>query len=592
MKRRIPVLLLSAFLAGLAATAGAAEPVTPRTPQNDPALAKRIDWWQDAKFGMFIHWGIYAVPAGTYKGKTVGYGEWIMDQAKIPIPEYEQFAKQFNPPKFNAREWVRLAKDAGMKYLVITSKHHDGFSMFDTDVNDYNIVDATPYRRDPMKDLAVECRRQGVKLGFYYSIMDWHHPDANAKGVDRYVPQMKAQLKELVTQYDPALLWFDGEWVDWWTQERGRDLEAYLRSLKPSLVINNRIGKRRMNDGDYETPEQEIPASAMGSGRLWETCMTINETWGYKKDDQNWKSTADLTRKLIDIASKGGNFLLNVGPTAEGIIPEPSVVRLREMGAWMRENGESIYGTTQSPYRRHHFDGRATVKGNTLYIHAFEWPKDGVTLPGMKTMPVAARGLESGKPVGMGVLDDGPDTYRIILGAKNPPTVNPLATVVAVRMKGKPAAEPVARVIRPDAEWRLVLRAADAEIQGSAARLQGSGENENIGYWTNEHDTVTWTVEYPKGRYRVEVDYACPPDSEGSMFSVVFPMSPNPNTGVRRNYALLGEVTSTGSWDSFQTHNMGVTELPGGRGTVRVQVEKMPKYAVMNLRQVRLIPVK
>jgi alpha-L-fucosidase len=280
--------------------------------------------------------------------KVPGIGEWIMDNAKIPIPEYEALAAQFNPVKFDARTWARTAKNAGMRYLVITSKHHDGFSLFGTRVNRYNIVDATPFRRDPLRELAAACRAEGVKFGFYYSIMDWHHPYANDRNAPRYIAQMREQLRELVTRYDPAILWFDGEWVSWWNEQKGRELEAFVRSLKPGIVINNRVGKRKTTDGDYETPEQEIPKEALGT-RLWETCMTLNDTWGYKKDDHNWKSPDDVIRKLADIASKGGNFLLNVGPTAEGRHPRPVGADFTGGGPLAPVNGEAIYGTTFAP---------------------------------------------------------------------------------------------------------------------------------------------------------------------------------------------------------------------------------------------------
>jgi alpha-L-fucosidase len=367
----------------------------------------RMAWWRDARFGMFIHWGLYAVPAGDYKGKrSKEIGEWIMSWANIPRAEYETFAPRFNPVKFDAAQWVRIAKDAGMKYIVITSKHHDGFSMYDSAVSTYDIVDATPYKKDPMRALADESRRQGLKFAFYYSIMDWHHPsqyvdepgkhrDAGHGQTkmregrkDEYVTYMKAQLRELIANYDPAVLWFDGEWVNWWTEEDGQDLYKYVRSLKPDILINNRVGKGRKGmeglsktdreyAGDFGTPEQQIPASGL-PGVDWESCMTMNDTWGFKSYDHNWKSPETLVRQLIDSASKGGNYLLNVGPTSEGEIPAPSVERLAAVGRWTRINGEAIYGTTASPFAAALPWGRATRKAGTLYLHVFTWPADGL----------------------------------------------------------------------------------------------------------------------------------------------------------------------------------------------------------------------
>jgi alpha-L-fucosidase len=367
---------------------------------------RRMKWWREARFGMFIHWGIYAVPAGEYNGqRSKKIGEWIMEWANIPRAEYEKFAPKFNPAKFNAREWVRIAKDAGMKYIVITSKHHDGFSMFDSRVSNYDVVDATPYHKDPMRALADESKRQGLKFCFYYSILDWHHPSAYVEatgkeptagnnvtklkpgGKEEYLKYMKEQLRELVTGYDPAVLWFDGEWQDWWTEADGQNMYQYVRSLKPDIIINNRVGKGRkgmegMNNndqqysGDFGTPEQRIPPSGI-PGIDWESCMTMNDTWGFKSYDNNWKSTETIIRNLIDIASKGGNYLLNVGPTAEGVIPQPSVERLAEVGRWMKINGQSIYGTTASPFSKQLSFGRATSKAGRIYLHVFNWPADG-----------------------------------------------------------------------------------------------------------------------------------------------------------------------------------------------------------------------
>jgi alpha-L-fucosidase len=373
---------------------------------------ERMQWWRDARFGMFIHWGLYAVPAGEYQGqRSREIGEWIMSWANIPRAEYVKFAPEFDPVKFDAAKIVGAAKDAGMKYIVITSKHHDGFSMYDSKVSDYDIVDSTPYKKDPMRALADESKKQGIKFAFYYSIMDWHHPSQYVKAEGKhetaghkmtemregqkpvYVAYMKAQLKELVTQYDPAVLWFDGEWVDWWTEADGKDLYQYVRGLKPSILINNRVGKGRKGmeglnktdqqyAGDFGTPEQRIPATGL-PGVDWESCMTMNTTWGFKSYDDQWKSAETLVRNVIDTASKGGNYLLNVGPTAAGEIPAPSLDRLAAIGKWMKVNGESIYGTTASPFPAQLPWGRATSKGGKLYLHVFQWPADGkIVVPG------------------------------------------------------------------------------------------------------------------------------------------------------------------------------------------------------------------
>jgi alpha-L-fucosidase len=374
--------------------------------ETKAARDQRMKWWREARFGMFIHWGLYAVPAGEYKGqRSTRIGEWIMEWANIPRADYEKFAPQFNPVKFDAKEWVRIAKDAGMKYIVITSKHHDGFAMYDSKVSSYDIVDSTPYKKDPIKALAAETKKRGLKFCFYYSILDWHYPAVYVEvagkdptagnrttkmkpgGKEEYVKYMKAQLRELITTYDPAVLWFDGEWQDWWTEEDGQDLYKFVRGLKPNIIVNNRVGKGRQGmagmsktdreySGDFGTPEQQIPANGL-PGVDWESCMTMNTTWGYKFYDNQWKSSEIIIRNLIDIASKGGNYLLNVGPTAEGLIPQPSVARLADVGTWMKRNGESIYGTTASPFATQLSFGRATSKPGRVYLHVFDWPADG-----------------------------------------------------------------------------------------------------------------------------------------------------------------------------------------------------------------------
>jgi alpha-L-fucosidase len=370
------------------------------TPTKELTKDERMAWWRDARFGMFIHWGLYAVPAGTYNGKRVdGIGEWIMNNGKIPVKEYEKYAEQFNPIGFNADQWVRMAKNAGMKYIVITSKHHDGFCLWDSKVTNYDIMDATPFKRDILKELSAACKKQGVKLCFYHSIMDWHHPDAQAPfypnyndtsksnpNFDRYVETyLNPQIAELLTNYGPiGVLWFDGEWIRDWTEPKGKDMYAYARRLQPKIIVNNRVGKGRKGmeglsksdeyAGDFGTPEQQIPPSGL-PGVDWETCMTMNDTWGYKEYDENWKSSEELIRNLADIASKGGNFLLNVGPTPEGLFPRAIERRLEEIGKWMAVNSESIYGTTASPIGRPDW-GRCTAKGNKLYLHVFRWPAD------------------------------------------------------------------------------------------------------------------------------------------------------------------------------------------------------------------------
>jgi alpha-L-fucosidase len=357
----------------------------------------RMQWWRDAGFGMFIHWGVYSVPAGEYKGQEVkGIGEWIMETAKIPIPEYEQYARQFNPQKFNAKEWVRIAKESGVKYIVITSKHHDGFSLWNSKVANYDIMDFAPFKRDILGELTSACKEAGIRMCFYHSILDWHQPDAKSEKYphqstaqpvfSRYREEyLKPQLKELLTNYDPAVLWFDGEWIPEWTEEQGKSLYNYLRNMKPDLLINNRIGKGRagmqgMNQykdaaGDFGTPEQEILEGT--SDYDWESCMTMNDTWGFKKNDHNWKSSTILIHNLVDVAAKGGNYLLNIGPTAQGEIPQPSVERLLEMGKWLKINGEAIYATNSLKNYKEGDNIKFTVNKDGKHIYAIVTKMEG-----------------------------------------------------------------------------------------------------------------------------------------------------------------------------------------------------------------------
>jgi alpha-L-fucosidase len=386
----------------LMAAAGQAQ--NSRTPQETSEQHNvRMAWWREARFGMFIHWGVYSIPAR---------GEWYMSQEKVSVEKYEQYPPQFNPVGFDARAWVRLAKRAGMKYVVITSKHHDGFCMFDSKVSSYDIIDRTPFKRDPLKELAAACREEGIRLCFYHSILDWHHPDAKGASFPRYREEyLKPQLKELLTGYGPiGVLWFDGDWIPEWSEQEGKDLYRYVRSLQPGIIVNNRVGKGRngmegMNidtdaAGDFGTPEQEIPANGI-DGVDWESCMTMNDHWGYASADSNWKSAATLIRNLVDIASKGGNYLLNVGPTALGTIPGPSVERLEAIGRWMAANGEAIHGTKASPLATTPW-GRCTEKklasgATRLYLHVFEWPRDGnLAVSGLGTVPRQASMLGSG----------------------------------------------------------------------------------------------------------------------------------------------------------------------------------------------------
>jgi alpha-L-fucosidase len=385
--------------------------------------AKQLQWWSEARFGMFIHWGLYAQDGCFFKGQD-GTSEHMMRHLQIPIAEYEKIAGEFNPVKFNADEWVRIAKAAGMKYMVITAKHHDGFAMYDSQSDGYNIVARTPFKHEPVKELAEACRRQGLRFGVYYSLgRDWHDPDVptrdgyrsntwdfpdeSRKDFSKYFERkVKPQVRELLSNYGPiTVMWFDTP--EMISKAQSQELVELIHHLQPDCIINARVGNRL---GDYAVQEQKIPAG--GDPKPWETCMTLNGHWGYHKMDEKWKPTETLVRHLIDIASKGGNFLLNVGPTGQGVIPAPSVEHLQEVGQWMKVNGEGIYGTTASPFKELAWGRctkKVTAKGATLYLHVFEWPSDGkLVVPGLKNALASARLLANDDELATAATPNGP----------------------------------------------------------------------------------------------------------------------------------------------------------------------------------------
>ncbi len=559
--------------------------VNPYEKETKAQKDARMNWWREARFGMFIHWGVYSVPAGTYNGRRInGIGEWIMNRGKIPVAEYREYARQFNPVKYDADEWVRLAKEAGMKYIVITSKHHDGFALFDSKATAWDVVDASPYGKDLLKPLAEACQRHGLKLGFYYSqAQDWNHPGGAASGghwdkaqdgsMDDYLRQIAVpQVREILSNYGPvAVLWWDTP--TGMNKERASMLLPLIK-LQPGIIINNRLGGGFA--GDTETPEQFIPATGFG-GRDWETCMTMNNTWGYKSYDDNWKPVEVLIRNLVDIASKGGNYLLNVGPTSEGLIPQPSVERLRAVGQWMKTNGEAIYGSSASPFRRLPW-GRCTrkVEGGqtTLYLHVFNWPADGKLLvPGLKNEIVGAWLLVDADKTRLGAQQVADGTV-ISLPAAAPDLI---CTVVVARIQGEP--EIAASTIVQDLDGSLRLLAEEAVCHGGQVKFESGAQRDCVGFWLDPSDWVEWQFNATKpGKYRLQAEIA-------SLGAGSFEVSLG---GQKVKVA----APNTGDYGKFRRTNLGTLEITAAGKTSLAVKPVREGWQPINLKTVTFQPVR
>jgi alpha-L-fucosidase len=448
---RLPAFACASLASALLVVSGLAAQAP--APATDAAKQARLAWFHEAKYGLFIHWGLYAIPAGQWNGRAVpGLGEWIMNRAQIPVAEYEKLAARFNPVKFDADAWVRLAGDAGMKYIVITSKHHDGFALYRSKASRYNIVDATPFKRDVIGELAAACARRGMRLGFYYSqAQDWHErngagntwdfgPDEK-KDFDQYLrDKAEPQVRELLTGYGPvALVWFDTPRL--MTPARAQRFTDLVRSLQPSTLIDGRLGAA----GDYVTTGDNVIPSDRQT-EAWETPATINHTWGYRTDDHDWKGPGAILFKLVDIVSKGGNYLLNVGPMADGVIPQASQDVLRAAGAWLKVNGEAVYGAGPSPFGEEFGEfsarGAKDVRGQRLFLAQTEWrvtakpgklfvfffsePRAAFELPAMPQSVRRVYRLADKVPVDWKV-----EGGRTVLTLQRP-MIDPMCTVVVV----------------------------------------------------------------------------------------------------------------------------------------------------------------
>jgi alpha-L-fucosidase len=559
-----------------------AAPASAQAPANAP---DRLQWFREAKFGLFIHWGAYAI---------VGREEWARQLLQIPREEYRTMALGFDPVAFDPDEWAGLAKEAGVRYVVITSKHHDGFAIYDSAFSDFDVMSAK-YGKDILGPLSASMKKAGIPLGFYYSIMDWHHPDylprrpwerdRTVKGADfgRYMDFATKQLKELVSRYDPAVLWFDGEWEHSNEEQRAFAIGTMLTEMKPALLINDRLYRREPGFGDFGTPENYVPATGIrdpaGRPRLWEACVTMNwNGWGYNRTETEFRSAGQLIRQLVEIVSKGGNLLLNVGPQPDGRIQAEFVARLRRIGEWLKANGEAIYGTTASVFERLPFFGRATVKGSTLYVHVMGWPADGkIRLPGLRT-EVKKAYLLADRSKALTFRRSGRDVV-VSLPAR---AVDPDATVVALELEGPPVAEPYQIVPEKDGRVELPVTLADLQSEmGQRAYLDHFFRTTMLANWQNVNDYPEWTFTTAKaGTYEVRAAYASMWGGPAGYEVEV--------DGTR----LAARTESSPSVYFPATFTVGRVDLGPGEHKLRVRITSIVNNHAMNLERVLLVPAK
>jgi alpha-L-fucosidase len=469
--------------------------------------------------------------------------------------------------------------------------------MYRSDLTDW-CIKRTPFQRDPLAELAAACKAEGIRFCLYYTIMDWHSPDWGIRrpwndvaakhgppDMDRFENYMKGQLHELLTRYGPiGLLWFDGNWESPWTAQRGADIYNYVRSLQPAIIVNNRVGKPQSTPGggfaqtgsvgDYGTPEQTIPPTGFGPGVYWESCMTINDHWGYNKDDQNFKSAETLVHNLIDCASKGGNYLLNIGPTSLGVIPGPELERLHQIGDWMHVNDVGVYHTSASPFRKLTW-GRCTAKigrkNTTLYLHVWDWPTDGkLVVPGLKNPVKSATLLATGDKLATSTIGD---SLVIQVPARAPDSIS---STIVLKIKGKPEVE--ATMIRQAADGSIALPAADADLFGGVQYESGNGKDD-IGYWTDPGDFVSWTFRVQQaGKYQVTAATA-------SLGQSNYQISMD-------DQKISGTAPNTGDYTNFQnTRLAGVLDVSSPRKVTLAVKPVSGNWSPTNLKSVTLTPV-
>ncbi|MGJ8691844.1 MAG: alpha-L-fucosidase [Thalassotalea sp.] len=577
------------------------------------ANADRGAWFSQDKYSMFIHWGLFSIPAGEWKGKTYyGISEWLMSNrvADISVDDYKQLASQFNPTAFDAKAWVQLAVDAGMKNIVITAKHHEGFAMYHSKSSAYDIADATPYKTDPLKELAQACAEAGIGLGFYYSQMqDWYEQggaglhwtseeqkgDFTAYFNDKVVPQ----VTELLTEYgDIKTVWFDTP--GGMTKAQSMQLVNLVRDLQPKAMINSRIGN---GVGDFSTLGDHSLSQVNHPG-LWETIDTTNNSWGDAWYDKNWKSGTEIIHRLTSTVARGGNYMLNVGPTGKGVIPEMAASGLRSAGNWLKTHGETIYGAKGSPWGRAQAWGDITVKGNKLYLHVFDWPEnDEIQLSGLSNEVVSAR-LLSRAELGFfdGLFNDDQGLVTVnkqtngwtsfSLPNHKPDTLVP---VIVVELNGEPKVDDTPGI---DPHIRTTLNSAFATCNGCKNTeirwMQKFGDwnyANNLLNWQDGGEGV-WQVDVAKaGKYFLEVEYSADDIVDFSEWKVSFAddeiMVQALDTGERKDSARQPKGRAL---YRYRTNEIGIVNLNAGKQSIKISPKGNVVGGGINLKAIHLTP--
>ena len=574
---RMSLAIVVIVLSISAVTACAQEITKAALPETAKQREERMQWWREARFGMFIHWGPVSLKGTEISWSRANSNPACPNRGPIPVEVYDNLYKEFNPVEFDAKEWVAIAQASGMRYIVLTAKHCDGFCLWHSKVTDYNIS-KTPFGRDVCAELAKAAQTEGIRVGWYYSPMDWRDPDCRTERNAKYVASMQEQLRELLSNYGRIdMLWFDTDGRPApWDQEKTYGL---VKQLQPHIIINNRLDMGSIADyeaqqigpnADYYTPEQRI--GKFDVQRPWETCMTLGTQWSWKSND-DIKSLKECLHILIKCVSGGGNLLLNVGPMPNGKIEPRQVEVLKGIGKWLGQFGESIYGTTASPLGELAW-GRCTAKPGKLYLHVFDWPKNGELKVPMPRNDVQKAYLLARQERAELLLDSDDNGNLFVTVPRKVPNV--IDTVVVLETEAE------AIVIPQSEDGSIVLKAADAVVRGTNARYESGGGKDNIGFWTNPDDYIVWRFKVTQtGTFDASVTFACAAGSGGSEYTLS-----------AAKQKLAGKVKDTGSWTNFVTEKVGVVKIEKpGTYNLSVKPETMPAGAVMNLKSVTLVPV-